>query len=517
MTAFIDPRDHVSPDTITCPDRTTTNPDELEVLRQLSRDGHLYEVERWIQEGRPLQLQEGRPAGRRRWSSGLEIALEHGNHALVLLLLCNGYDPNLERHCPLTRTLEDRRLDLLDLLLDWGADPHRVDLRALFGTYDSELFERFRELGVDLTARHALAAGLGYHTSNKPLFGYAKRLRKSDPKIQRELNIALAHHAGDGNEKGVSLCLWAGADPHAPAPSLRYGDWTDEDDDEEDGFVGFSAVHEACSGGHVDVLEKLGPDPELDDFDDLYATAENRAVVDFLAKRALPEDLEYVIRRHLLRISFRRSGWGSLWALERLFEAGARWAQSSKDAIAGLRQGIIRLPDRTFVDLMKLLAKDDRCSSEILTELARTPAMRRRMKEVGFIPPDPDAPDWGRWRRKRPTRFREVLKKCGVELKKPKRPLPPTVKIGSRRSGSREIRIDRRELFERVWSTPLYKLAKEWGLSGTGLRKRCERLEVPTPGRGYWQKVKAGKRVRRPKLPELKAGEAKEIVLWTLD
>lgn len=100
----------------------------------------------------------------------------------MLLLLCNGYDPNRGRHCPLERALEDRRTDLLDLLLEWGADPHRVDLSPLFGTYDSVLFEHFRKLGVDLTAGHALAAALGYYTSNKLLYGYAKPLRKDDPK-----------------------------------------------------------------------------------------------------------------------------------------------------------------------------------------------------------------------------------------------------------------------------------------------------------------------------------------------
>src|SRR5207249_4660549 len=50
----------------------------------------------------------------------------------------------------------------------------------------------------------------------------------------KELNIALVHHADEGNEKGVQHCLWAGADPHAPAPSLRFPDDSDEDDGEID-------------------------------------------------------------------------------------------------------------------------------------------------------------------------------------------------------------------------------------------------------------------------------------------
>jgi hypothetical protein len=61
-----------------------------------------------------------------------------------------------------------------------------------------------------------LAEALAYHTSNKPLFGFAKRHREYDPAIQKQLNIALLHHTEEGNEKGVQLCLWAGPIPIAP-------------------------------------------------------------------------------------------------------------------------------------------------------------------------------------------------------------------------------------------------------------------------------------------------------------
>lgn len=40
-----------------------------------------------------------------------------------------------------------------------------------------------------------------------------------------------------------------------------------------------------------------------------------------------------------------------------------------------------------------------------------------------------------------------------------------------RRPGFHEARMTRAELFERVWTTPVAVLAKEWGLSGPGLAK----------------------------------------------
>lgn len=74
--------------------------------------------------------------------------------------------------------------------------------------------------------------------------------------------------------------------------------------------------------------------------------------------------------------------------------------------------------------------------------------------------------------------------------------------------------MTRRELFDRVWTDPVTAVAEEWGLSDRGLAKACSRLKVPTPPRGYWPKVRAGKRVRRPKLPDLPDGQAEEIVVW---
>ena len=67
--------------------------------------------------------------------------------------------------------------------MDWGACPHRVALDDLFGTYRSDLFERFRRLGVDLTSDNALAEMLADHTSNKPLFGLRRECPLLEPGV----------------------------------------------------------------------------------------------------------------------------------------------------------------------------------------------------------------------------------------------------------------------------------------------------------------------------------------------
>lgn len=79
--------------------------------------------------------------------------------------------------------------------------------------------------------------------------------------------------------------------------------------------------------------------------------------------------------------------------------------------------------------------------------------------------------------------------------------------------GAEMGKLTRRELYERVWHTPMRTLAKEFQISDVGLKKICDRHEVPTPGVGYWAKVAHGKKVTQTKLPKTKDGEPDLIVI----
>jgi hypothetical protein len=65
-----------------------------------------------------------------------------------------------------------------------------------------------------------------------------------------------------------------------------------------------------------------------------------------------------------------------------------------------------------------------------------------------------------------------------------------------------QVTLTRQQLFERVWSTPIERLAREFNLSGRGLGKLCARHGIPVPPRGYWARKAAGQRVPQPALPE---------------
>jgi hypothetical protein len=72
--------------------------------------------------------------------------------------------------------------------------------------------------------------------------------------------------------------------------------------------------------------------------------------------------------------------------------------------------------------------------------------------------------------------------------------------------GRKAATVSREELFRQVWATPMSRLARDYGISGNGLAKICDRLNVPYSPRGYWAKKAAGKKVVQYRLPDREDG-----------
>jgi hypothetical protein len=85
---------------------------------------------------------------------------------------------------------------------------------------------------------------------------------------------------------------------------------------------------------------------------------------------------------------------------------------------------------------------------------------------------------------------------------------PPTMRVRWNKAGY--VRVSREDLYALVWSTPMVKASRRYGLSDNGLRRICKKLNVPTP-RGYW--VKERRSTRRARLPEAREGWAIEAWL----
>lgn len=63
-------------------------------------------------------------------------------------------------------------------------------------------------------------------------------------------------------------------------------------------------------------------------------------------------------------------------------------------------------------------------------------------------------------------------------------------------------KFTRKELYEKVWSEPIIKLAELYGFSDVWLARICKRNNIPRPPRGYWARIQSGQRVPKASLPK---------------
>lgn len=66
---------------------------------------------------------------------------------------------------------------------------------------------------------------------------------------------------------------------------------------------------------------------------------------------------------------------------------------------------------------------------------------------------------------------------------------------------ARRFELDRDILFDLVWTYPTVKVADILGVSDVAIGKRCKKLNVPKPPRGYWRKLERGFEVQKSTLP----------------
>lgn len=77
----------------------------------------------------------------------------------------------------------------------------------------------------------------------------------------------------------------------------------------------------------------------------------------------------------------------------------------------------------------------------------------------------------------------------------------------------RGIQVTRQMLYDQVWSTPMTKVAKEYGISDVALAKICKKLTVPYPGRGYWRRKETGKTVKQLALPPNQDSSKQQVTI----
>lgn len=76
-------------------------------------------------------------------------------------------------------------------------------------------------------------------------------------------------------------------------------------------------------------------------------------------------------------------------------------------------------------------------------------------------------------------------------------------------------RISRDALYSLVWSKPLSQLGPLFGISDTGLRKKCKKLSIPLPHLGHWAKKAANKPIHQTPLTPRAPGASQYIEIET--
>lgn len=379
--SWIDPRTQPTPPAIPRP--LAADPTEVEGLIELCQTGRIYAVERWIAQGRPIQAESYTLRERGFYGSPLTVAIQSHQNDLLMLLLCNGYQLNLEPEQPLDGALRERRWDLLELFLEWGADASRVDPESVLASYRTDLFERFWNAGVDYMRDDCLARYLAETTSNRPLYGWVRR-HQDAPGMQRTLAMALVQAIWKRREKAVHLLRWAGADPHMKVPLLEWRTSSIPDDEEDL----YSGVQMAVSEGGGKLLRIMPVDAERDDIEELWEEVRDPDAVDRLMAYQPPRDWSRPILHNIHWITndlLTKNADETRWCLERIAHHGGRLTTVDKAEWGRLRKDIQRMshPDARRW-LLAWLSNPRFCSPSLYDDLVRTPRMRTLLAEAGL-------------------------------------------------------------------------------------------------------------------------------------
>lgn len=394
----------------------------IEELVILCAQGKLYEVEKWIAEGKPIQCVRVTDKKMKKKPTPLRIAAARGFYSLAELLLVNGYNPNGDYYECLTPAVEARNQSMVELLLRFGADPSAVDFSDVLGSYNRELIDCFIAAGVDPCADNALAKAL--ESKARPLLGFVKTYKERFPGMQRQVDIALHNFVDQEDVKGVCFMIWLGANPYVKVP--RNG-W--EEDGNDDDMLWFALETAMIRGNEAIILNLLKVPFPPETVQRLFRSTSFCAHPDVVKRllKAGADPNDHVDGRHVLdghvrdlchsfyQMGRREHVKHGLASLRLIAEAGAKWDIDNK-GLSEIRRSILYAESSTVHAMLEIFRSNNVLTKEQIDELTRTPSMKgllaghRRPKpsplvqytsQSSFMPPQTDTSSStrGYWKR----------------------------------------------------------------------------------------------------------------------
>lgn len=365
--------------------------EEIKPLIELCQAGKLFDVQKWIACGKPVNAPP-LPSKGHLPSSPLVCAIYMGFHSLVEVLLDAGATiegtPD-HRHCSdLAYAIEHKRFDIAKLLVTRGASVNCVDMVQVFETWNYDIVEFFIEHGADVETENPLAEAFCGRIRTA-LRAY-KTYRDRFPSFREQANIALRYHCNSGNVKWAALMLWLGADPHARGRREVQSAYAGEDED------GDTAAQLAAVGGYVAILKLKAMRLNSPDVrrSNLFANAcfsLSLEVLRFLLEKKYPvNDQENGGSSYATNI-IETIDWCGRWqngdydlvkmrarfaVLEMLLQHGARWIPNETDDMNHIRRRLLLSAPEATLQVVRLMAKYQGCTRDTVELLLKTPAIQ---------------------------------------------------------------------------------------------------------------------------------------------
>jgi ankyrin repeat protein len=352
----------------------------------------------------------------------------------------------------LADAISPRRVDFVQLLVENGAEVKSVPFADVLLEWDPQIVRFFLEHGADPVEGSPFA--VAFREKIRTDLSVFVQLKRSRPELsaslQEQADRALRYFCGKGDVKWVSLLLWTGASPRSLGPNIGK-----EYTNDPEGFT--TGLKEASYSGKVEVLKKLKPDPSRDDLNDLLHCAavlgRKEALCYLLEIGANPNDkpnggssaLDHCLWRlnhgssYLRRAKNLRSKYevsGGLDCIREMVAHGAIWNPGEQSGFNSLRGALYGCEPDVTIELLQVFIKHQACPKERLFELLRKPRMKEHLASQTY------------W-----------LARLGL-------------KYEDKRSTERQLhpasllrQYNRQELYEKVWSEPALKVAKEYGFS----------------------------------------------------
>lgn len=353
--------------------RTDKADDPLAELKQSIRAGKLADVKAWIDSGKPTMYE----AGSKLWSP-LEVAAKTGFYAMVELLVTS-WDDRATLNRALERALKEKQPEIAKLLVEHGADVNTPDLEMVAECYNADLMSFFLDKGVDISMHDALARAIA--AKARPLLGVFKKYCAQSSAAQVQLAKALKYFIREKDVKGISLCLWMGADTRLKTPDMGSGD--------EEEMT--SAIEDAYFEGDYEIVKKFKIDSETDDPNQLMRNLfrfDSQILEHLLEQGASLNDkpnggsslLERsfsTMRLDAMLGSSSAKTYTSRVGVSDLIARGAKLAPDDAYVYRDIRDMICSLNERERPEMLRLLARA--AAPEVIFKIINTPRMRREL------------------------------------------------------------------------------------------------------------------------------------------